>query len=376
MSVFDNSAFRHHESVHFFSDEASGLEAIIAIHSTVLGPSLGGCRIINYASSSEALEDVLRLSRGMSFKNALAGLDLGGGKSVIIPPKSWDGDPRHGGKDRAALFAAFGRAVQSLGGRYISAEDMNVSVEDVENMARQTDFVTGLDVSHGGMGDPSPLTADGVFYGLRAAARRAFGSDSLKGLTVAVQGLGKVGWRLCEHLHEAGASLIVADIVPEATRRAAKQFGAKVVDADAIVTTKADVLSPCARGAVINDDTIGALQVKVIAGSANNQLSRDELGRELMQRGILYAPDYVINAGGVINVAPEAKGEVNHEWVRKKVEQLEDTVGEILDESLRSHRPTNEVADEIATRRILDRRDSGRAWQPAFAKKPVLAHSA
>ena len=376
MSVFDNEAFRHHESVHFFSDEPTGLQAIIAVHSTVLGPALGGCRIVNYADSHEALDDVLRLSRGMSFKNALAGLDLGGGKSVIIPPKSWKGDARHQGDDRAALFRAFGRAVQSLGGRYISAEDMNVSVEDVENMALDTDYVTGLDVSHGGMGDPSPLTADGVFYGLRACVHRAFKTDSLKGITVAVQGLGKVGWRLCEHLHKAGAKLIVADIVSETTERAAHDFGAKVVDADAIVATRADVFSPCARGGVINDDSIDALTVKVIAGSANNQLSRDALGDVLMQRGIIYAPDYVINAGGVINVAPEAKGEINHEWVRKKVEKLEDTVGEIVDEALKSHRATNAVADEIATRRILNRRDSGRAWQPPFVKKPALRQTA
>ena len=376
MSVFDNESFRHHESVHFFSDEATGLQAIIAIHSTVLGPALGGCRIVNYADSHEALDDVLRLARGMSFKNALAGLDLGGGKSVIIPPKHWQGDARHQGSDRAALFRAFGRAVQALGGRYISAEDMNVSVEDVENMALETDYVTGLDVAHGGMGDPSPLTADGVFYGMRACARRAFKDGALQGRTVAVQGLGKVGWRLCEHLHEAGAKLIVADIVPETAERAKQEFGAEVADADAIVGVKADIFSPCARGAVINDDSIGQLQVKVIAGSANNQLSRDALGEELMKRGILYAPDYVINAGGVINVAPEAKGEVNHEWVRKKVEKLEDTVGEIIDEALRSHRPTNAVADEKAMRRILDRRDSGRAWQPPFAKTPKLRHSA
>ena len=369
MSVFENDAFLHHDSVHFFNDEATGLQAIIAIHSTVLGPALGGCRVVNYANSSEALEDVLRLSRGMSFKNSLAGLALGGGKSVIIPPKEWGGDPRHAGEDRASLFRAFGRAVQSLGGRYIAAEDMNVSVADAENMAQETDHVVGLDVSHGGMGDPSPLTAQGVFLGLRACVRRAFNTGELDGLTVSVQGLGKVGWDVCEQLHAAGAKLIVADIVPETTARAAKVFGAQIVDTNAVVGVKADVFAPCARGAVINDDTIDGLNVKVIAGSANNQLSRDELGAVLMQRGIIYAPDYVINAGGVINIAPEAKGQVNHEWVREKIKKLEDTVGEIVDLAISSKRSTNEVADEIATRRILDARDAGKAWQPDFVKQ-------
>ncbi len=376
MSVFENDAFRYHESVHFFSDEATGLQAIIAIHSTVLGPALGGCRVVNYADSHEALEDVLRLSRGMSFKNSLAGLELGGGKSVIIPPKHWDGDPRHVGKDRAELFRAFGRAVQSLGGRYVTAEDMNVSVEDAENMALDTNHVVGLDVSHGGMGDPSPLTAEGVFLGMRACVRRAFKTESFKGLNIAVQGLGKVGWRLCEDLHAAGANLIVADIVPETTARAARLFGAKIVDTDVIVTTRADVFAPCARGSVINDDTIGALDVKVIAGSANNQLERGALGLDLMERGIIYAPDYVINAGGVINIAPEIKGQVNHEWVNKKIKKLEDTVGEIVDQAMKNNRSTNDVADEIATRRILDMRDAGKVWQPAFAKKISLQETA
>jgi leucine dehydrogenase len=376
MSVFDNDAFLHHDSVHFFSDESTGLQAIIAIHSTVLGPALGGCRVVNYANSQEALTDVLLLSRGMSFKNSLAGLELGGGKSVIIPPQSWGGDPRHKGEGRAALFRSFGRAVQSLGGRYIAAEDMNVSVEDAENMAQETDYVVGLDVSHGGMGDPSPLTAEGVFLGIRACVRRAFNTDSFEGITVSVQGLGKVGWRLCEDLHAAGARLIVADIMPETTARAARLFDAEIVDANAIVGIKADVFAPCARGAVINDKTIDTLDVKVIAGSANNQLSHDGLGTVLMERGILYAPDYVINAGGVINIAPEAKGQVNHEWVRDKIKQMEDTVGEIIDLSIKTKRSTNEVADEIATRRILDVRDAGKAWQPAFVKTPSLRQSA
>ncbi len=376
MSVFDNSAFLNHESVHFFADQSTGLQAIIALHSTVLGPALGGCRVVNYVDSHEALEDVLRLSRGMSFKNALAGLELGGGKSVIIPPKDWGGNPRHNGSDRAELFRAFGRAVQSLGGRYIAAEDMNVSVEDAENMALETDYAVGLDVSHGGMGDPSPLTAQGVFLGMRACVKRALKTDTFDGVTVAVQGLGKVGWRLCEDLHAAGAKLLVADIVPETAARAASLFNAEVLDTDAIVVAKADVFAPCARGAVINEQTIGALDVKIIAGSANNQLSDDALGTALLERGIIYAPDYVINAGGVINVAPEAKGKVNHEWVNAKVLKLEDTVGEIIDESISSNRAANDVADEIALRRINDARASGRSWQSPLARKQALKQTA
>jgi leucine dehydrogenase len=353
MSVFEDGAFRHHESVHFFSDEPTGMKAIIAIHSTDLGPALGGCRMVRYANSSEALTDVLRLSRGMSLKNSLAGLELGGGKAVIMVPEGWNNDPRYEGPERAKLFKAFGRAVDSLGGRYITAEDMNISVEDATNMRKSTRHVVGLDT---GMGDPSPLTADGVFFGMRACVKRAFGSDSFEGLTVAVQGLGKVGWRLCEELHKAGAKLLVADIVDETLERAKAEFGAEIVDKDGIVTTKCDVFAPCARGGVINGETIGDLHAKVIAGSANNQLSRDELGDDLKEAGILYAPDYVINAGGVINIAPEVKGLIDRKWVARKVAGLETIVGEIIDQSLSENRSTGDVADEIATRRIMNAR--------------------
>ncbi len=349
MSIFEDDAFRRHESVHFFCDEATGMRAIIAIHSTALGPALGGCRMVRYANSSEALTDVLRLSYGMSLKNSLAGLELGGGKAVIMVPKGWNNDPGYAGAERAELFKAFGRAVDSLGGRYISAEDMNISVEDATNMSSETSHVVGLD---SGMGDPSPLTADGVFVGMRACLSRAFQSDRFDGLTVAVQGLGKVGWQLCEDLHKAGAKLIVADIVEETVQKAKAKFGAQITDKDGIVTTKCDVFAPCARGGVINAQTLPALQAKIIAGSANNQLSDDILGAKLHERGILYAPDYVINAGGVINIAPEVTGVTDHKWVAEKVAGLEKTVGEILDRSLAENRPTNEVADEIAIGRI------------------------
>lgn len=353
MSVFEDGAFRHHESVHFFSDEPTGMKAIIAIHSTDLGPALGGCRMVRYANSSEALTDVLRLSRGMSLKNSLAGLDLGGGKSVLMVPDGWGNDPRYDGPQRAKLFKAFGRAVDSLGGRYITAEDMNVSVEDASHMRKSTTHVVGLD---SGMGDPSPLTAEGVFVGMRACIARGFNSNSFEGLTIAVQGLGKVGWRLCEDLHKAGAKLIVADIVEETLAKAKAEFGAIIADKDGIVTTKCDVFAPCARGGVINEQTIGKLQTKIVAGSANNQLSCDSLASQLHQKGILYAPDYVINAGGVINIAPEVNGVIDHKWVATKVAGLEQTVGEIIDASLAENRSTSEVADEIASTRILNAR--------------------
>ncbi|PHR60797.1 MAG: amino acid dehydrogenase [Robiginitomaculum sp.] len=353
MSVFEDGAFRHHESVHFFSDEPTGMQAIIAIHSTDLGPALGGCRMVNYANSAEALTDVLRLSRGMSLKNSLAGLELGGGKSVLMVPAAWGNDPKYAGPERASLFQAFGHAVDSLGGRYIAAEDMNISVEDAANMGKSTRHVVGLET---GMGDPSPLTADGVFFGMRACIARAFGTTDFTGLTIAVQGLGKVGWRLCEQLHKAGAKLIVADIVDETLQRAKQQFGAVIADKDGIVTTKCDVFAPCARGGVINAQTLGHLQTKVIAGSANNQLSKDELGAELQAKGILYAPDFVINAGGVINIAPEVNGVTDHKWVAGKVAALEQTVGEIIDRSIAENRSTNQVADEIASARILNAR--------------------
>ncbi len=356
MSVFEDSAYRHHESVHFFVDEPTGMRAIIAIHSTDIGPALGGCRLVNYSNSSEALNDVLRLSRGMSLKNSLAGLELGGGKAVIMVPESWNNNPRYQGPERAELFKAFGRAVDSLGGRYITAEDMNVSVEDASNMRLTTTHVVGLD---SGMGDPSPLTAQGVFVGMRACIVRAFSTNSFQGLKVAVQGLGKVGWRLCEDLHKAGAKLLVADIDDATLQKAQKEFGAKIVDPDQIVVETCDIFAPCARGGVINEDNVGQLQAKVIAGSANNQLSNDVLGERLHKDGIIYAPDYVINAGGVINIAPEVKGVIDHKWVDQKVAGIEQTVAEIIDASLANDMSTVTVADEIATRRILAARDKG-----------------
>lgn len=354
MSVFDNSAFRHHESVHFFSDEATGLRAIVAIHTTDLGPALGGCRMVRYQDSSEALTDVLRLSRGMSLKNSLAGLDLGGGKAVIMVPEGWNNDPKYQGPERERLFEAFGRCVETLGGRYITAEDMNVSVKDAESIARGTKHVVGLD---SGMGDPSPLTAKGVFGGIRGCVQHAFDQNDFNGLTVAVQGLGKVGWRVCEQLHRNGAKLIVADIDEDTLQRAVKQFDAEIADPVGIVTAECDVFVPCARGGIITNEILPDFKAKVIAGAANNQLLTDDLGQKLHDAGIIYAPDYVINAGGVINIFPEVQGKVDHRWVDDKVAGIEATVNQIVDQSLSQNRPTSEVADDIAFSRILAARE-------------------
>lgn len=283
-----------HEQVSYFFDEKTGLKAIIAIHSTRLGPALGGCRVWPYESEAAALTDVLRLSRGMTYKNAAMGLDLGGGKAVIIA------DSRTG--KTQALFEAFGRAVERLGGRYITAEDVGTEPEDMVAVRSQTTHVAGLpDTS----GDPSPVTAFGVFNGMKAALEHAFGNGNLAGRRVAVQGLGAVGMHLCEHLHEAGAQLIVTDIAQGRIDQAVQKLGATAVASSDIYDVDCDVFSPCALGAVINDSTLPRLKARVIAGSANNQLAEPRHADELKKRGIVYAPDFIINGGGVINVAAE-----------------------------------------------------------------------
>ena len=294
MGIFELMEKLGHEQIVFCYDKASGLKAIIGLHDTTLGPGLGGTRMWNYEKEEDAIIDVLRLSRGMAYKNSAMGLNLGGGKAVI-----W-GDAK---KDKSEeLFRAFGRYVQSLGGRYITAEDVNTTVEDMNYVLMETEYVSGrAEVS----GDPSPVTAFGVYRGMKAAAKFAFGSESLKGKTVAVQGLGKVGLHLCEHLHDEGARLVVTDINPEAVERAVKEFGARTVAPNEIYGVECDIFSPNALGAGINDETIPQLQCKVIAGGANNQLKEPRHAQILKEKGILYAPDYVINGGGVINVAEE-----------------------------------------------------------------------
>lgn len=342
--MFDNPSFDHHEGVHFFSDEKSGLRAIIAIHSTVLGPSSGGTRMWDYESSAEMVTDALRLSQGMSYKNAMASIPHGGGKAVI-----WGNSKTDKSED---LFRAFGRAVESLQGLYWTAEDVGIDTADIEIAAQETSYAAGLTTGKAASGDPSPVTALGVFKGIKQAATRAFGTDDLNGKTVAVQGVGSVGGYTCEHLAEAGAHLIISDIDQDALADMAKRTGAKIVAPDDIYDVEADIFSPNALGAILNEDTLKRLKVKVIAGGANNQLSIPSMGEKVREAGILYAPDYVINGGGIINVAAEISGDYSRAWVDQKLDTLIATLGTVLDDALSAGRPTNQVADEIARTRI------------------------
>ncbi len=342
--MFDHPSFDAHEGVHVFHDAASGLKAIIAVHSTARGPAAGGCRMWPYETGEAMLTDALRLSQGMSFKNAMADIPLGGGKGVI-----W-GNPKTDKSD--ALFRAFGRAVESLQGKYYTAEDVGIDVADMEIVRTQTAFVAGLNEGAAASGDPSPVTATGVFLGIKACAARAFGSDDLKGRTVAVQGVGSVGGYVCDHLAKAGAKLLICDIDRAALEDVAKRTGARIVPPDEIYDADADIFSPNALGAIVNDATLERYRVKVIAGGANNQLKVPQMGERLRDRGILYAPDYVINGGGIINVAAEISGQYSRAWVDGKVTRLVETLGEVLDEAARSGEATNRVADRIARARI------------------------
>lgn len=343
MKIFDYMTNYDYEQLVFCQDENSGLKAIIAIHDTTIGPALGGTRMWPYASEEEAIEDALRLARGMTYKNAAAGLNLGGGKAVII------GDPR---KDKSEeMFRAFGRFIQGLNGRYITAEDVGTTVEDMDLIHLETDYVTGISPAFGSSGNPSPVTAYGLYVGMKAAAKEAFGSDSLEGKTIAVQGVGNVAFELCNYLHTEGAQLIVTDINKTAVDRAVEAFDAKAVAPDEIYGVEADIFSPCALGAVINDETIPQLKAKVIAGSANNQLKDTKHGDLIHEMGIIYAPDYVINAGGVINVADELNG-YNKERALKRVETIYNNVAKVLEISKRDGIPTYVAADRMAEERI------------------------
>lgn len=342
--MFDHPSFDAHEGVHVFHDAASGLKCIIAVHSTALGPAAGGCRMWNYASGDAMLTDALRLSQGMSFKNAMADLPLGGGKSVI-----W-GDPRQDKSE--ALFRAFGRAVESLNGSYYTAEDVGIDTSDMALVRKETRYVAGLDEGAAASGDPSPITAMGVYLGIKEVAKRLFGSDDLSGRIIAVQGVGSVGGHVCEHLAKDGAKLVISDIDQEALKAVSGVTGATIVPPDDIYDVEADIFSPCALGAVINEKTLGRLRVKGVAGAANNQLIVPEMGEFLRRKGILYAPDYVINGGGIINVAAEISGNYSREWVDGKLAHLIETLGEVLDEALSSGQPANAVADRIARQRI------------------------
>ncbi|HZR35553.1 MAG TPA: Glu/Leu/Phe/Val dehydrogenase dimerization domain-containing protein [Nevskia sp.] len=343
MSVFSHPEFDAHEQVAFRYDRASGLKAIIAVHSTRLGKGLGGCRMWPYASDAEALTDVLRLSRGMTYKAALAGLPQGGGKSVII------GDPRH--DKTPALIQAMGRFVDSLGGQYVVAEDSGTSVADIRLMATETRHVGGLadekSVAAGRTGDPSPATAMGTFIGIKAAVKAKFGRDDLKGLKVAIQGVGNVGGRLAQHLHAAGAKLWVTDLHQPAVERCVRELGAAAVPMEAVHSLDVDVYAPCALGAILNDRTIPEIRAKVIAGAANNQLAKPKHDHALLERGILYAPDYVINAGGIIDIFYEGPN-YDEATVHAHLERIGHTLSQIFEYSAREKRPTGEIADRMA----------------------------
>ncbi|WP_313894361.1 Glu/Leu/Phe/Val dehydrogenase [Psychrobacillus sp.] len=343
MEIFKYMETYDYEQVVFCQDKTSGLKAIIAIHDTTLGPALGGTRMWNYASEEEAIEDALRLAKGMTYKNAAAGLNLGGGKTVII------GDPL---KDKnEEMFRAFGRFIQGLNGRYITAEDVGTTVADMDLIHEETNYVTGISEAFGSSGNPSPVTAYGVYVGMKASAKEAFGSDSLEGKTVAVQGVGNVAYTLCEYLHKEGAKLIVADINQASVDRAVTNFGAVQVSVDEIYSQDADIFAPCALGAIINDNTIPQFKFKVIAGSSNNQLKDTKHGDLIHEMGIVYAPDYVINSGGVINVADELNG-YNHDRAMKRVSGIYDTIEKIYAISKRHGIPTYVAADRLAEERI------------------------
>lgn len=333
-----------HEQVVFCNDKATGLKAIIAIHNTVLGPALGGTRMWNYASEQEALTDVLRLSRGMTFKAAISGLNLGGGKAVII------GDPK---LKNEAFLRRFGKFVNSLSGKYITAEDVNMKTADMEYIYMETPYVTGLPESMGGGGDPSPVTAFGVYMGMKATAKKVFGKDSLEGRTIAVQGIGQVGMHLVEHLVSENARVFVTDLFADKVKRIAQQFPVTAVAQDEIFDVDCDIYAPCALGATVNDDTIGRLKCSIIAGAANNQL-KDEVrhGYMLADRSITFAPDFLINAGGLINVYHEHLGNYNRKRVMEQAEKIYDTCLNILNFADDEKLSTQEAAIRLAENRI------------------------
>lgn len=343
MDIFEKMAEYNYEQIVFCHDPSANLKAIIIIHDTTLGPALGGCRMRIYPAEEDAITDCLRLARGMTYKAAASGLNLGGGKAVIIA------DPK---KDKSEEFwRAYGKFVNSLNGRYITAEDMGTNVEDMEIVLQETPFVTGISKAHGGSGDPSPFTALGTVQGIKACIEEVFGSTSLKGKKISIQGVGKVGYNLCKYLSKEGAKLIVSDYVQDRIDRVKKEFGAESVGKDDIYSVKCDVFSPCAIGAIINDETIGQFKCPIIAGSANNQLAEPRHGDKLHEMGILYAPDYVINAGGLINVYNELT-KYSEERATNIVLKIYDNVKKVIEISKRDNIPTYIAADRVAEERI------------------------
>lgn len=356
-----------HEQVIVCQDKTVGLKAIIAIHNTSLGPALGGTRMWNYKNEEDALIDVLRLSKGMTYKASAAGLNLGGGKAVII------GDPKT--QKSEGLFRAFGQFVNSLNGKYITAEDVGTGVQDMEYIFMETPWVTGIPKEFGGSGDPSPYTAHGVLMGVKAAASEKFGTDSLKGMRIAVQGLGNVGSHLVKYLVEEGAKVTIADIDQNRVKKCHDQFGVDVVSPEEILGIECDIQSPCALGAVVNDQTIAKFKCKAIAGGANNQLAESKHGEQLRELGILYAPDYVVNAGGLMNVFVELEG-YSPDRAFDKTRKVYDNVKKVFEVAKRDNIPTNIAADRMAEERIatigqLKQRHQGKSSRAFTTLKEV-----
>ena len=346
--VFGQVSFDNHEQIVFCHDKDTGLKAIIGIHNTVLGPALGGTRMWNYASEWEALNDVLRLSRGMTYKSAITGLNLGGGKAVIMGDSKIDKTPE--------MITKFGEYVNSLSGRYITAEDVGTTTADMDRIREVTPYVTGISVEKGGSGNPSPVTAYGVFMGLKAAAKYQFGTDDLQGKKVLVQGIGHVGETLVDHLTKAGAIVTITDINEARLQEVGAKYGAKIYSGNDLYSADVDIYSPCALGATINDDTINKIKAKVIAGAANNQLANEQVhGKILMDRGILYAPDFLINAGGIINVYAEIVGYDTAEALRR-TENIYNTTLEIFDFAKKNKMTTYQAALNMAQNRIDERK--------------------
>lgn len=347
--VFGQVSFDGHEQVVFCNDKDTGLKAIIGIHNTVLGPALGGTRMWNYANEWEALNDVLRLSRGMSFKSSISGLNLGGGKAVIIGDAKTQKTPE--------LMRKFGEYVNSLSGKYITAEDVGMETKDMDTVREVTQYVTGISEEKGGSGNPSPITAYGVFMGLKAATKYRFGSDNLEGKKVLVQGIGHVGEVLVQHLTESGAIVTIADINEDRLKAVGQKYGAKIFTGDDLYSAEVDIYAPCALGATINDATIHKIQAKVIAGAANNQLANEVIhGAILKDKGILYAPDFLINAGGVINVYSELAN-LTRAQVMEKTENIYNTSLEIFKFAETNNITTHQAAMSIAQKRIDDRKN-------------------
>ncbi|WP_375249347.1 Glu/Leu/Phe/Val dehydrogenase [Sphingomonas sp.] len=345
-SIWNYPDFDAHEGVHLFADPASGLKAVIAVHSTARGPAAGGVRFWHYADDSQAITDALRLSRGMSYKNAMAGLDLGGGKGVVLAS-------RPGEVISEDRLVAFGRAVESLGGRYVTAEDVGMSEARMKVIAGQTRYVSGLPVSQGAAGgDPGPYTAHGVYLGVKAAARRGLRTDDMKGVRVAIQGTGSVGGGLARLLAKDGAVLTIADVDQARAEELASEIGAATMSPQDILTADVDIVSPNALGAILTERTIASLKARIVAGGANNQLATREDGQRLHDAGIVYAPDYVINAGGIINVGLEYLGHGDEAEVMARIAQIPGRLDQIWDEAEESGDPTAEVADRIARRLI------------------------